>query len=173
MLALRHSGPTRLFPLLAVLLASIVISSCSDRTELDASVAELTFKTLTGKEVTLSDSKGPTLVNFWSTSCVICIKEMPHLANFYNTYKPNGFQIIAVAMPYDAPNEVVELSAQLKLPFPVALDITGEANTAFGSIKGTPTSFLLGADGKLIKRYVGAIDLDKLEKQVDKLLGAS
>lgn len=171
-LAPRQSGPTRFYRLLAILLVSVVMSSCSNRTELDASVGELTFKTLTGTEVTLGDSKGPTLVNFWSTSCVICIKEMPHLADFYNTRKPNGFQVIAVAMPYDPPNEVVELAQQLKLPFPVALDIKGEASAAFGSIKGTPTSFLIGADGKLVKRYVGAIDLDKLGKQVDKLLGA-
>jgi thiol-disulfide isomerase/thioredoxin len=101
---------------------------------------------------------------------VICIKEMPHLANFYRTHKPNGFQIIAVAMPYDPPNEVLELAKLLKLPFPVALDIKGEAGAAFGSIQGTPTSFLLDADGKLVKRYIGAIDLDKLEKEVDQLL---
>lgn len=71
--------------MLAVLLVSTIMVSCSNRTELDASVSELTFKTLSGTDVTLSDSQGPTLVNFWSTSCVICIKEMPHLAELYKT----------------------------------------------------------------------------------------
>jgi thiol-disulfide isomerase/thioredoxin len=155
---------------LTALIVAIVMVSCSNRTELDPSVNELTFKTLSGTDVTLRDSRGPTLVNFWSTSCVICVKEMPHLADFYETHKTDGFQIIAVAMPYDPPNVVLELSKQLGLPFPVALDIKGEASAAFGSIKGTPTSFLLDADGKLVKRYIGAIDLDKLEKQVVQLL---
>jgi thiol-disulfide isomerase/thioredoxin len=157
--------------MLAVLLVSTIMVSCSNHTELDASVSELTFKTLSGTDVMLSDSRGPTLVNFWSTSCVICIKEMPHLAEFYKTHNPDGLQIIAVAMPYDPPNEVLELAGHLKLPFPVALDIKGEATKAFGSIKGTPTSFLLDADGKLVKRYIGAIDLKKLEKEIDQLMG--
>ena len=163
----------RLRGLLAALVVSTMIVSCSNRTELDPSVNELTFKTLSGTDVTLSDASGPTLVNFWSTSCVICIKEMPHLADFYRTHEANGFQIIAVAMSYDPPNEVVELAEQLRLPFPIALDITGEAGTAFGSIKGTPTSFLLDANGKLVERYIGAIDLGKLEKQIKQLLGTS
>jgi thiol-disulfide isomerase/thioredoxin len=157
--------------MLAVLLLSALAVSCSNRTELDASVAKLTFKTLSGTDVKLSDSQGPTLVNFWSTSCVICIKEMPHLAEFYKAHNPDGFEIIAVAMPYDPPNEVLELAAHLMLPFPVALDIKGEAEAAFGSIKGTPTSFLLDADGKLVKRYIGAIDLNKLTKQINQLMG--
>jgi protein-disulfide isomerase len=63
------------------------------------------------------------------------------------------------------------LARHLKLPFPVALDIKGEAGAAFGSIKGTPTSFLLDADGNLVKRYIGAIDLNKLTKQIDQLMG--
>jgi glutathione peroxidase-family protein len=66
----------------------------------------------------------------------------------------------------------LELATQLKLPFPVALDIRGEASTAFGSVEGTPTSFLLDSDGKLVKRYIGAINLDKLEKKIDQLMEA-
>jgi thiol-disulfide isomerase/thioredoxin len=167
------AAPIKLRALFAALLVASVLVSCSNRTELDPSVNELTLKTLSGNDITLSDSRGPTLVNFWSTTCVICIKEMPHLAELYKVLKPKGFQLIAVAMPYDPPNEVVELADQLQLPFPVALDINGEAVAAFGSVQGTPTSFLLDANGKLVKRYIGAIDLDKLEKRIVRLLGAS
>lgn len=159
--------------MLTALILSTVLSSCSNHTELDSSVNELTFKTLSGTDIALQDSVGPTLINFWSTSCVICVKEMPHLADFYEAHKLDGFQLVAVAMPYDPPNAVLELAQQLKLPFPVALDITGQAVAAFGSVKGTPTSFLLDADGNLVKRYVGAIDLKNLDKQVNQLMDAS
>lgn len=151
----------------------MLIISCSFRTELDSSVSELTFKTLSGTDFVLGDSDKITLVNFWSTSCVICVKEMPHLASFHQTHKHKGFQIIAVAMAYDPPNEVLEFATQLNLPFPVALDITGEASAAFGSVEGTPTSFLLDADDKLVHRYIGATDLDKIRKHIDKLLETS
>jgi len=167
----RLLGLVKFRGVLSALLVSAIIVSCSNHTELDDSVSELTFKTLSGTDVTLQDAQGPTLINFWSTSCVICIKEMPHLSELYEAHKSDGFQIIAVAMAYDPPNEVLELAKHLELPFPVALDIKGEASAAFGPIHGTPTSFLLSADGKLVKRYIGAIDLNKLENQIDQLLG--
>ena len=159
--------------LTAVLFAVFILASCSKHTELDPAVNQLTLKTLSGTDVALNDSQGPTLINFWSTSCVICIKEMPHLAQLYDEHAATGFQLIAVAMPYDPPNEVLELATQLKLPFPVAIDIQGEAVAAFGSVQGTPTSFLLDAEGKLVKRYVGKMDLSKLTKQLKKLLETS
>lgn len=98
---------------------------------------------------------------------------MPHMADLYRELAPQGFELIAVAMPYDPPNEVLELKERHELPFPVALDLNGEAVDAFASVKGTPTSFLIDGDGKLVERYIGALDLTKLRVTVDKLLDAS
>ncbi len=98
---------------------------------------------------------------------------MPDLAKLYEDYAGNDFELIAVAMPYDAPNEVLELAESYKLPFPVALDIKGEALKAFASVKGTPTSFLLNSKGVVVKRYIGAIKFDGLRKELDKLLALS
>jgi len=54
----------------------------------------------------------------------------------------------------------------------VALDLNGEAVEAFESVQGTPTSFLIDRNGKLVERYIGALDLTKLRVAVDKLLSA-
>ena len=158
---------------IAWLFAMTLLGACSKPIELDPSVKALVFKTLSGDDIILSDENGPTLVNFWSTSCAICIREMPEMVQLYDRYVSEGFQLIAVAMPYDAPNDVLELSQAKNLPFPVALDLKGEAVAAFGSVKGTPTSFLLDSNGNLIDRYIGAIDIEDLRSTLNKLLETS
>ena len=134
---------------------------------------KLTFKTLNGDKIVLQELQKPVLINFWSTSCVICVHEMPDMAQMYEEYASYGFELVAVAMPYDAPNEVLELAEALDLPFPVALDVKGEAVDAFESVHGTPISFLLDTEGQLVKRYVGAINLKDLRSQLDQLLDIS
>lgn len=152
------------------LLASLLLGACSKRTELDISGQNLTFKTLKGDEIALNEATGPVLVNFWSTSCAVCLHEMPDMAKLYEDYADKGLELIAVAMPYDPPNKVLELAEARKLPFPVALDIEGKAVQAFDSVKGTPTSYLLNSAGKVVKRYIGAIKFKGLREELDKLL---
>jgi len=156
-----------------MVLGCLLLTSCSKHTGLDETVKQLVFKTLNGEKITLKNQAGPTLINFWSTSCVVCINEMPHLAELYEEFDPNGFELIAVAMPYDRPSDVLQLSQQLDLPFPIALDLHGEAVDAFASVVGTPTSYLISGDGYLVKRYVGAIDLNNLRNELNVLLEAS
>lgn len=129
------------------------------------------FSTLTGEKITLANLRGKVvLVNFWATSCPGCVKEMPGMVETYNQYKEKGFEIIAVAMPYDPPNYVLKFVQDKQLPFPVALDIKGEAVAAFGNVTLTPTSFLIARDGSLIEKKIGELDFVKLKAQLDKQL---
>ncbi len=122
-----------------------------------------TFKLIDGQHITLANSLGkPVLLSFWSTTCSICIAEMPDLVNLYHRYHPKGFELISVTMPYDRPDRVIEMSKQHGLPFPVALDIFGDVALAFGGVNATPTHILINADGQIIDRFVGRIDPAKL-----------
>ena len=44
-----------------------------------------------------------TLVNFWATTCISCVKEMPALVDTHQKFKDRGFETVAVAMSYDPP----------------------------------------------------------------------
>jgi len=171
--SLAGKGPSQWRLRVQCLLAVALLASCSNRTELNDSVAELSFKTLSGIPVKVADAAGPLLINFWSTSCVICVKEMPDLVRLYDDYADTGLELVAVAMAYDPPNHVLDLARTWNLPFPVALDVGGEAVEAFGDIKGTPTTYLLDSQGRLVKRYVGAIPFEGLRTELDELLGLS
>lgn len=132
---------------------------------------ESTFVLLDGSKATTGDMKGKvTLVNFWATTCVSCVKEMPALIATYNKYQPQGFDTLAVAMEYDPPAWVLNFAQTRQLPFKVALDNTGEIAKAWGDVKLTPTTYLVDKQGRIVKRYVGEPDMDALHRLIEDLL---
>lgn len=130
-----------------------------------------TFITLEGKPIVLDELRGKVvLVNFWATSCRGCVKKMPHLVETYNRYKDRGFEVVAVAMRYDPPNYVVHFAQTRRLPFPVALDVNGGHARAFGNVEVTPTTFIIGKDGRVIEQRLGEFDFVRLNAWLDKEL---
>jgi hypothetical protein len=79
-------------------------------------------------------------------------------------------EIIAIAMHYDPPNLVINLSEALKLPYDVALDLTRETATAFGNIELTPSTFLIGPDSLINVKKVGAFDPVEIKTRIEILL---
>ncbi len=146
------------------------ISGCS-RTE---AAPNSTFVLLDGSKQTTADFKGKvTLVNFWATSCVTCVAEMPKLISTYNKYKTQGYDTIAVAMRYDPPSYVVNYAETRKLPFKVAIDNTGAVAKAWGDVQLIPTTYLVNKRGEIVKQYVGEPDFVALHKLIEKLLAES
>jgi len=130
-----------------------------------------TFVLLDGRKEQTADLKGKvTLVNFWATSCVTCVAEMPRVVDTYNKYSGRGYQTIAVAMSYDPPSYVVNFTQTRKLPFKVAIDNTGAVAKAWGDVQLTPTSYLVNKRGEIVKQYVGEPDFAELHALIEKLL---
>jgi len=130
-----------------------------------------TFITLEGKPIVLDELRGKVvLVNFWATSCPGCVKEMPDMVEVYREYKDRGFEIIAVAMSYDPSNYVKSFVQTRQLPFPVALDVDGAHARAFGNVQLTPTTFIIGKDGRILEQKLGEIDFVRLKALLDKEL---
>ena len=132
-------------------------------------ISEVTFTTITGKKIPLKALKGkPVIVTFWATDCPECLKEgLPPEDNFCGT---KGLEVIAIAMHYDPPNLVINLSEALKLPYDVALDLTRETATAFGNIELTPSTFLIGPDSLINVKKVGAFDPVEIKTRIEILL---
>jgi peroxiredoxin len=132
---------------------------------------EISLNIIDGRKIELQSLQGrPLLVTFWATTCATCVKEIPHLAELYNELGKDELEIIAIAMSYDPPNRVVELSERKNIPYPVALDIDGSAARAFGDIQVTPTSFLIDSHGNVLQQKSGEINIDELRKEVKALL---
>jgi len=133
--------------------------------------ADVNFIGVHGERFTMSSLKGKVvLVNFWATSCTVCVSEMPKIVQIYEKYRSQGLETVAVAMSYDPPDRVFAYTQQNKLPFRVTLDIFGKAMQAFGGIRGTPTTFLVDRRGKIAQRWEGEPDFHNLGKLIEKEL---
>lgn len=130
-----------------------------------------TFVLLDGSTKTAKDLHGKvTLVNFWATSCVTCVAEMPKLVATWHQFHGRGYETLAVAMQYDPPAYVVNYAQTRQLPFGVAIDNTGAVARAWGDVKLTPTTFLVDRRGEIVRRYVGEPDFPELHRLIEQLL---
>lgn len=131
----------------------------------------VTFTTLQGKIVQMKDLRGKmVLVNFWATTCTVCIAEMPKLIETYKQYHNRGFEIVAVAMSYDPPNQVLNYAEKKALPFPVSLDIQGDIASRFDNVQLTPTAFIIDQQGHIVRHVVGTLDFAALHSLLDEQL---
>ncbi|MBV8659347.1 MAG: TlpA family protein disulfide reductase [Burkholderiales bacterium] len=129
------------------------------------------YTSIRGQQTTQDALQGKVvLVNFWATSCSGCVEEMPKLIDTYGKYHAKGFETVAVAMSYDEPNYVSAFTEQKKLPFFVALDVDGNLAKQFGDVSMAPTSFLIDKHGRIVQRYLGTPDFDKLHTLIEQKL---
>jgi peroxiredoxin len=135
---------------------------------------DVTFISIAGDKISTADLRGKVvMVNFWATSCTTCVHEMPAMVDTYNKFKGQGLEFVAIAMQYDPPNYVVNFTETRKLPFTVALDSGGDIAKSFGEVTLTPTTFVIGKDGTILKRYVGEPDFTQVHALLQKALAAS
>jgi peroxiredoxin len=169
-----HNPRRTLFWLAAglVLFAIAVIVAYRLAPERRSPAPDIEVTTLQGETLALSSLRGKVvLVNFWATTCVVCVREMPRLTELYRRHNAEGYEMLAVAMPYDPPHRVIDYARRNALPFTVALDLEGKAAWAFGDVSATPTTFLIDRRGMVVREYVGEPDFAKLDKLIVKTLG--
>ncbi|KAF1046146.1 MAG: Thiol-disulfide oxidoreductase ResA [Herbaspirillum frisingense] len=160
--------------LAAVAVVAVIAAFTYFKVNAGNAAPDVTFTKLDGERVALKDLRGKVvMVNFWATSCTTCVGEMPQMIETYNKFKDKGLDFVAVAMSYDPPNYVLNYTETRKLPFKVALDPQDSLAKAFGDVKLTPTTFVIGKDGNIIKRYVGEPQFAELHQLLEKALAAA
>jgi len=132
---------------------------------------DTTFATITGEILPLNTLSGKAvIVTFWATTCPGCMKEIPHLIELYQQYHSQGLEIIAVAMSYDRPDQVLAMAKNKKMPYKIALDTKGLNAKAFGDIRLTPTTFLISPTQTIELHKLGNFDTNALKERINKLL---
>ena len=132
---------------------------------------DVAYSRLDGSKSTTGALRGKVvLVNFWATSCKVCVHEMPKIVATHQQFRARGFETLAVAMSYDPPADVVDFANSRQLPFTVVIDNTGQVAREFGGVKLTPTTLLINRKGEIVKRYLGEPDFDELHQRVERLL---
>lgn len=127
------------------------------------------FTTFDGDEVQLSTLQGrPLVVNFFASTCVPCITEMP---DFEEVFQEVGDEVPFLGLALqDRPEDALALMERTGITYPAAQDKDGSVINALG---GTilPTTVLLDADGEILLRHAGKLDADDLRALIAEALG--
>jgi peroxiredoxin len=160
-----------LLGILALLAGGATLSAWLAQPEAPQPAPDVTLRSIDGTEYRLRQLRGaPVLVTFWATNCPPCVKELPDLVSLYQTYHERGFELLAVAMPYDPPNRVLRMAREQNLPYPVVLDPLGEVSRAFGGVKAIPAAFLIGPDGLIRDHHLGQLNANRARRLIEQLL---
>jgi len=116
---------------------------------------DFALSTLTGDTLRMSDLQGDVvLVDFWATWCGPCKMAMPHLQEIHDEYRDKGVRIVAISVDRQGASIVKPFITKHGYSFDVVLT-DNQIEKKFGGIPGIPTTFIIGPDGKVFKRFVG------------------
>jgi cytochrome c biogenesis protein CcdA/thiol-disulfide isomerase/thioredoxin len=129
---------------------------------------------INSKPETLAGLRGKVvLIDFWTYSCINCLRTLPHLKAWWATYHPKGLEIVGVHTPefafeHDEGN-VREAVDRLGVKYPVALD--GDYGTWNAwSNQYWPAEYLIDRSGDVRHAHFGEGEYDKTEQLIRQLL---
>jgi peroxiredoxin len=109
-----------------------------------------------GKRISPEVFGGNLLVlNFWETSCVPCVKEMPSLSDFARKFRSEHVVVVAVGGDEDA-----QKYSRFLRDHRIALETYRDPDRSISKSFGTcmfPETYII-QDGRIIRKVVGAID---------------
>lgn len=126
----------------------------------------LTMESLRGKVV---------LIDFWTYSCINCIRTQPYLNAWYDKYEKDGLVIIGVHAPEFAfekiENNVREASQKAGIRYPIALDNDFATWNAYAN-RYWPAKYLIDQKGHIVYKHFWEGKYAETEAKIQELLGA-
>ena len=113
------------------------------------------------------------LIDFWTYSCINCVRTIPHLRELYHTYEKYGLEIIAVHSPefpfdrnVDNVNKAIE---ELQISWPVVLDNDFSQWNAYKN-RYWPAQFFIDGQGEIRYFHFGEGAYEEEEQVIRALL---
>ncbi len=126
--------------------------------------------TLKGQSISPHDilDKKLTLVNFWATWCVPCLKEMKYLNQFHEKYSEEGFHVVGISIDDTRTSRRVPSVVRSKhITYPIYLD-TEQALFQRFQCSAMPFSVLVSSEGIVLWEHTGYISGD--EKEMERVI---
>ncbi len=122
-------------------------------------------------QVDLATLKGKVVyLDFWASWCEPCKKSFPWMHKMKKTYQDKGFEVLAISL--DKERKLADAFLKgMDINFVVAFDDAGNTAKEY-KLRGMPSSYLIGRDGKLYASHIGFREKDKakMEKAIKQLL---
>jgi cytochrome c-type biogenesis protein len=143
-----------------VALASVACADAGDFRPLVAGDAAPHYSavSLAGDSVSTAAFEGNVvLVNVWATWCIPCREEMPALERLQSERAADGLRVVGVNIDAHGDAQVRAFAEDFDISFTILLDPRATVTRAFRTT-GVPESVLIGRDGRIAKRWIGAFD---------------
>jgi cytochrome c biogenesis protein CcdA/thiol-disulfide isomerase/thioredoxin len=132
---------------------------------------------LNSEPLTMAQLRGKVvLVDFWTYSCINCIRTLPHLKHLYDTYKDKGFVLVGVHTPefeFEKKLENVKHAiTRFGIPYPVALDNEYKTWQRYAN-HYWPAHYIIDQQGIIRETHFGEGGYQKTENTLRTLLGLS
>jgi peroxiredoxin len=125
-----------------------------------------TLKDLNGKSISLKDYRGKiVLLDFTTTWCPYCKKDIPNLKKLYTSMKGKDFELISIYVA-ESPKKVASFVEKYALPYTILVDSEASVARTYG-IQGVPTKIVVAKSG-----LISCWQCTSAEDKIDELLKA-
>ncbi len=124
--------------------------------------------------LTMAELKGKVvLIDFWTYTCINCIRTLPHVTGWYEKYKNSGLVVVGVHTPefeFEKNTKNVEGAiAQYKINYPVAQDNDYQTWRAYDN-HYWPAKYLIDKDGVIRYTHFGEGKYEETDEKIQELL---
>jgi thiol-disulfide isomerase/thioredoxin len=118
-----------------------------------------------GPKVTLASLRGKAVViNFWSSYCGPCKKEMPRLEAAAQRWRGRGVAVVGVDT-LDNHRAAEDFARKHGVTYAIGYDDVAEIATRYG-VEFTPTTFFVDRRGRIVKRILAGVSAAELDTQI-------
>lgn len=155
----------------ALTILAILLLQCggSSKVMQSSGIFDFTLESNQGDKITLSKLKGKiVIIDFWATWCPPCREAIPELIKLYDKYQ--GQDLIVLGIALDDRDDVIKLSQEMKINYPVLFDDKTVAKKY--EVQSIPTLYLLDKNGKQVHKEIGFSEegFKQIEEKVIELL---
>jgi len=151
-----------------VLLAAFMTLGLRGQTVLKpgSPVPDFKLNDLNGRTFKSSRLQGSVvLLDLWATWCEPCLADIPMLNRLHEKFGSRGLRVVGIAVESGWAKDIKPHVAKLVIKYPVVVG-TGRIVEQYEMI-GFPTTYLIGRDGKLVKKYLGTLPDQEKEKETE------
>jgi cytochrome c biogenesis protein CcmG/thiol:disulfide interchange protein DsbE len=131
--------------------------------------ASFSLPLFNGGRFSLDEHRGKVvIVTFWASWCLPCREEAPMLEAAWRTYRDRNVVVVGINVQ-DAEPAARRFIEEFGLTFPIGPDASGRIAIDYG-VYGIPELFVVGRDGQITDKHVGAVSDVVLARRLDEAL---